>query len=72
MPHHIIQPGDGTRYDFVTTPDPYGGILIVWCDGKSVYRYYGGYKPEINFLFGNDNSFTRKALLEFMTEDIQC
>jgi len=37
------QPGNGTRYDLLCTPDPYGGWLIVWPSQGWVWRWFPGY-----------------------------
>lgn len=59
MTHHDIQPGDGTRYDFVTFPDPYGGVLVVW-PGHVTYRYFRG--DCLQHLHGEQNSWTHDAI----------
>lgn len=58
--HHIIQPGDGTCYDFVTIDDPYGGILVIW-PGHSTWRFYP--KGELKFLHGRECEYAREAIL---------
>ena len=57
--HHIIQPGDGTRYDFVTVEDPYGGILVIW-PGHSTWRYHAD--DRLKFLHGQECEYARKAI----------
>lgn len=57
--HYDISPGDGTRYDFVTCPDPYGGLLVIW-PGHSTWRYYAG--DYLKFLHGQECEYARKAI----------
>lgn len=39
---HIIFESQGTCFDLVLTPDPYGGILVVWPAGRQFWRWYAG------------------------------
>jgi len=66
--HFVFQPGDGTCYDCIMTPDPYGGF-IVNVNTTSVWRWY----PEdyLKFLCGNNNEYTRKAVFDFL-ENYEC
>tara|TARA_Y100001963_G_scaffold143363_1_gene214160 strand:+ start:54 stop:299 length:246 start_codon:yes stop_codon:yes gene_type:complete len=61
--HIIFQPGDGTNYDIVLVPDPYGGILAIW-PGNSTWRYYEG--EYLKFLHGVENAWTRKAIWNYL------
>lgn len=38
-----VQPGNGTRYDFLAINDPNGGVLICWPITGYMYRYYESY-----------------------------
>ena len=42
MNEHIIFEMEGTRYDLVLVSDPYGGILVIWPQGKQFWRWYRG------------------------------
>lgn len=61
--HIIFSPGDGTRYDIVLVPDPYGGILVIW-PGQSTWRYYEG--DYLKWLHGKENEWTRKAIWNYL------
>ena len=61
--HFDFQPGDGTRYDIVTVPDPYGGVLVIW-PGQSTWRYYRG--DYLKFLHGDNNKWTQKAIFNYL------
>ena len=63
MKHHIIEPGDGTRYDFVTCDDPYGGVLVIWA-GHSTWRYYKD--DYLKFLHGQDCQYARRAIYDHL------
>ncbi len=55
--------GDGTQYLFHFMPARHGGIYIIAND-KEVYRYYGN--GDIQFLCGNHNKYTEKAVLQLI------
>lgn len=38
--NHEVFEADGTRYDLVLVDDPYGGILVIWPQGKQFWRYH--------------------------------
>ena len=61
--HYDIQPGDGTRYDFVTVDDPYGGVLVIW-PNHSTWRWH----PDdcLKFLHGKECEYARKAIYEHL------
>jgi len=39
-PSHVIFEADGTKYDLVMTNDPYGGVLVVWPQGRQFWRWH--------------------------------
>ena len=41
-PSHVVFEAEGTRYDLVMTNDPYGGVLVVWPQGKQFWRWHPG------------------------------
>ena len=59
MNHYEIEPGDGTRYDFVTCDDPYGGVLVIW-PGHSTWRWYKD--DYLKFLHGQECEYARTAM----------
>lgn len=61
--HIIFQPGDGTRYDIVLVPDPYGGILVIW-PGKSTWRYYE--RDYLKFLHGDECAYAHEAIWNYL------
>tara|TARA_R100001463_G_scaffold10005_1_gene29653 strand:- start:2177 stop:2383 length:207 start_codon:yes stop_codon:yes gene_type:complete len=61
--HFDFQPGDGTRYDIVTTEDPYGGVLVIW-PNNSTWRYHQG--DRLKFLHGKYNEYTEKAIFDYL------
>ena len=66
--HIVFEPGDGTCYDLICTPDPYGGTLVN-VNTTSVWRWYPG--DYLKFLCGNDNGYTRKAVFDYL-ENYDC
>lgn len=64
-----FQPGDGTRYHLTLVPEEHGGIMVV-CNHTSCWRYYRSFprasNSELKFMFGDNNDWTRKAILEYM------
>ena len=59
--HIEAEPGDGTCYDLVITPDPYGGFLIVW--PMSIGQVWRGFKDgEIKTLSKNVNPYSTQAI----------
>lgn len=73
LPSHIeFEPrnANGSRYDLVTVPDPYGGILVIW-PGVCTWRYHfppskvcaGG---ELKFLHGKQNPVDTLAVREHL------
>ena len=66
--HFVFEPGDGTCYDCILTPDPYGGFLVN-VNTTSVWRWYPG--DYLKFLCGNNNSYTSKAVFHFL-ENYEC
>jgi len=67
--HYDVSPGDGTRYDFVTVDDPYGGVLVIW-PGQSTWRWY----PDdyLKFLHGTECEYARKAIYEHLQMISEC
>ena len=39
-PSHIVFEAEGTCYDLVLTNDPYGGVLVVWAQGRQFWRWH--------------------------------
>jgi len=39
---HLVFQCDGTRYDLVLVDDPYGGVLVIWRDGRMTWRWDQG------------------------------
>ena len=39
---HIVFEFQGTRFDLVLTHDPYGGVLVIWPQGRQFWRYHAG------------------------------
>ena len=63
-----VEPGNGTRYDFVAINDPNGGILICWPIMGYMYRYFARKQSEIKQL-GRDgcrNEHDMKAIKQIM------
>lgn len=58
-----FQNGDGTAYSVHLMPAQHGGIYII-CNESSLWRWHG--HDDIKFLCGNNNKFTRKAMLQIM------
>jgi len=56
--------GDGTAYTVHLMPAMHGGIYLI-CNESSVWRWHGD--DDIKFLCGNNNEYTRKAMLQIMT-----
>ena len=61
--HYVFEPGDGTCYDIITAPDPYGGILVIW-PNYVTYRYHRG--DCLKHLHGQKNQWTHDAIWSFM------
>jgi len=55
--------GDGTAYTVHMMPAMHGGIYVI-CNESSLWRWHG--ENDIKFLCGNDNEWTRKAVLQIM------
>ena len=62
--YYTFENGDGTRYSVHIQPAKHGG-LYVQCNEKSLWRWHGD--GDIKFLCGDNNKWTRKALVELMT-----
>jgi hypothetical protein len=73
LPTHIVfepRNANGSRYDLVAVPDPYGGILIIW-PGVCTWRYHAsgrGYEGELKFLHGKHNTVDTLAVREHLDE----
>ena len=73
LPSHILfepRNANGSRYDLVTVPDPYGGILVIW-SGICTWRYYTpaychSIEGELKFLHGNHNTVDTLAVREYL------
>lgn len=55
--------GDGTAYTVHMMPAMHGGIYVI-CNESSLWRWHGD--NDIKFLCGNNNEYTRKAVLQIM------
>lgn len=42
MQEHVVFEAEGTRYDLVLVSDPYGGVLVVWPQGRQFWRWHRG------------------------------
>lgn len=65
--HFDFQPGDGTRYDLVCTPSPYGGLLVI-CNESSLWRYHKG--DVLKFLCGVNNEWTHRAIWNHLEAEV--
>ena len=55
--------GDVTAYTVHMMPAMHGGIYVI-CNESSVWRWHEG--GDIKFLCGDNNKWTRKAILQIM------
>jgi hypothetical protein len=55
---------DGTHYTVQTVPAEYGGIYVI-VNENSLWRWHGN--MDVKFLCGNDNDYTRRAVMQIMT-----
>lgn len=55
--------GDGTAYTVHMMPAMHGGIYVI-CNESSLWRWHGD--NDVKFLCGDDNKWTRKAVLQIM------
>ena len=53
--------GDGTRYNLHINAAQYGGWYVN-CNESSLWRYH--YDGDLKFLCGDDNEWTRRAILQ--------
>jgi len=58
-----LNPSDGTKYTVQVTPALYGGLNVI-CNESSLWRWHG--YGDIKFLCGNNNEYTKKALMKIM------
>lgn len=67
--HIVFEPrnNNGSRYDLVTVPDPYGGILVIW-PGVCTWRYHASLhsEGELKFLHGKFNPVDTLAVREYL------
>ena len=59
-----MNPSDGTKYTVHVTPAQYGGLYVIVNEG-SLWRWHG--EGDVKFLCGNNNEYTRKAVIQIMT-----
>jgi hypothetical protein len=59
-----MNPSDGTKYTVHVTPAQYGGLYVI-VNENSVWRWHG--EGDVKFLCGNDNRYTKKAVIQIMT-----
>ena len=59
-----MNPSDGTKYTAHVSPAQYGGLYVIVNEG-SLWRWHG--EGDVKFLCGNDNKYTRKAVIAIMT-----
>ncbi len=70
-PDHEVFETDGTRYDLVLVDDPYGGILVVWPQGKQFWRYHPGDRLKPLMAMCNDYD-TRNIFAYLETRRYRC
>lgn len=58
---YVFQPGDGTRYTVTTVRAEYGGLYVI-CNESSLWRFHSN-PNELKFLCGNNNEYTKLAIL---------
>jgi len=58
---YTFENGDGTRYNLTLVPHKYGGIYVI-CNDSSLWLFFDNY--ELRHLCGNDNPYTKKAILQ--------
>jgi len=61
---YTFENGDGTRYHVHVMPAQYGGLYVI-VNERSLWRWHG--EGDVKFLCGNDNEYTRKAVIQIMT-----
>jgi len=59
-----MNPSDGTKYTVHVTPAQYGGLYVI-VNENSLWRWHG--EGDVKFLCGNDNRYTKKAVIQIMT-----
>jgi len=57
-------PSDGTKYTVHVSPAQYGGLYVI-VNENSLWRWHG--EGDVKFLCGNDNKYTRAAVVQIMT-----
>lgn len=57
------QPGDGTNYTMHFTKHVYGGWIVMVNDSSTWLLFENNL--EVKHLHGNDNEFTRKAIITY-------
>lgn len=64
--HYVFEmnPSDGTKYTVQVCPAEYGGIYAI-VNESSLWRWHGD--NDVKFLCGNNNKYTKKAVIKIMT-----
>ena len=69
--YYCFENGDGTRYTVHLMQHEHGGILVM-CNDSSMWLYfsrkYMNSDAEIKHLCGDDNEYTKKAMLQIMKQ----
>ena len=68
--YYCFENGDGTCYTVHLCAHEHGGILVM-CNDSSMWLYFSrkylnGGDAEIKHLCGDDNKYTKKAMLQIM------
>jgi len=69
--YYCFEVGDGTRYTVHLTPNEHGGIYVIEGNVKntSLWIWFEGEEEEdceIRHLCGNNNEYTKRAILKIM------